>query len=60
LNIKVKLDTAKQIPYVLCLRAGRGLNIILFTTKIKLREDEKTLLEYSREEKLERNKNLAL
>ncbi|MEY3048320.1 MAG: hypothetical protein RL365_358 [Bacteroidota bacterium] len=32
----------------------------LFTTKIKLREDEKTLLEYSREEKLEQNKNLAL
>jgi len=32
----------------------------LFTTKVKLRESEKSMLEYSREEKLERNKNLAL
>jgi hypothetical protein len=32
----------------------------LFTTKIKLRESEKNMLEYSREEKLERNKTLAL
>ena len=32
----------------------------LFTTKVKLRESEKSMLEYSREDKLERNKNLAL